>query len=95
MLLGFSPEETVLATAIDGFHRGRDLRVIELAVAYSGFEGCEQPPYRQILLQLTENRDALQTPDDVNRRLAELIRCRWDGSAKTRLARAPRQREGD
>ena len=74
MLLGFSLEETVLATVVEGFHRGHDLHVVEQAVACAGFEGCDHRLYRQILLTLIENYAAVQTLDEVNRRFVELIR---------------------
>jgi nicotinamidase-related amidase len=74
VLAGFSLEETVLATVIEGYHRGHDLHVIEKAVACGGFEGCELGVYRRILLQLIENYAGVQTLEDVNRRFVELTR---------------------
>jgi nicotinamidase-related amidase len=74
VLLGFSLEEAVLATVIEGFHRGHDLHVVQEGVACGSFDGCDPGLYRQILLHLIENYAGIETLDDVSRRFIELIR---------------------
>jgi nicotinamidase-related amidase len=54
-IIGFALEDTVLATVIDGFHRGHQLRVVEETVACREPGYCEPAIYRRVLLGLVEN----------------------------------------
>ena len=58
-LIGFALEDTVLATVIDGFHRGHQLRVVEETVACRELAYCEPTIYRKVLLGLVENYAAI------------------------------------
>jgi nicotinamidase-related amidase len=52
VIIGFSLDESILATVIDGFHRGHNLRVTGDAVASRELEYCELKLYHRILLGL-------------------------------------------
>lgn len=53
-LIGFALEETVLATVIDGFHRGHQFRLIGDALACRGSKACEHAVYRDVLMELAQ-----------------------------------------
>lgn len=67
-IIGFSLEESILATVVEGFHRGHTVRVVADAVACSRPdrpETCEQSVYRHVLLGLTANYAALESMGNV------------------------------
>jgi nicotinamidase-related amidase len=50
VIVGFSLDEAILATVIDGFHRGQSLRVVGDAAASRQLDYCDLKTYRRILL---------------------------------------------
>jgi nicotinamidase-related amidase len=64
-MIGFSLEESILATVVEGFHRGHTVRVVADAVACSKPEACEQSVYRHVLLGLTANYAAVESMGNV------------------------------
>ena len=63
VVIGFSLEEAVLATVIDGFHRGHDLKIIGEAIACAPLDGCELTQYRRVLLDLIGNFAGIEPLD--------------------------------
>ena len=65
MLLGFSLDETILSTAIDGFHRSHRYQVVSDAVA------CRRPgvgdaaSYKQAVVKVIGNYARIQESSDV------------------------------
>jgi nicotinamidase-related amidase len=59
-LIGFALEETVLATVIEGFHRGHQFRLITEALACRGSKVCELTAYRGVLTGLAQNYALIQ-----------------------------------
>lgn len=55
VIIGFSLEEAILATVVDGFHRGHTFHVVENGVACAQTELCTQPAYKNILIRLSAN----------------------------------------
>ncbi|MEA2953493.1 MAG: hypothetical protein QOJ96_3013 [Alphaproteobacteria bacterium] len=64
-IVGFSLEEAVLATAVEGFHRGHNVSIISGAVASRHSECCDAALYRQVVLELISNYATLQAVDDI------------------------------
>ena len=61
VIVGFSLDESILATVIDGFHRGHSLRVAGDAVASRKPDYCELPLYRRLLLELASEYASIET----------------------------------
>ncbi len=61
--IGFSLDELILATAIDGFHRGHNLRVAGDAIASRQSEYCELELYRRVLLDVISDYAAIEPLD--------------------------------
>jgi nicotinamidase-related amidase len=95
MLLGFSLEETVLATVVERFHRGRALHVIEQAVAF-GVRRMRPPPVPADPADTDRElcRGANAGRGQPAFRRTDSMTVGWIGQ-NGRLRRAPRQREGD
>ena len=64
VVIGFSLDESILATAIDGFHRGHSLRVTGDAVASRQPKDCELSQYRKVLLGLVSDYAAIEPLED-------------------------------
>jgi nicotinamidase-related amidase len=60
VVIGFSLDESVLATVIDGYHRGHSLRVTGDAVASRQPKDCDLNLYRQVLLGLVSDYAAIE-----------------------------------
>jgi nicotinamidase-related amidase len=60
VIIGFSLDESILATVIDGFHRGHNLRVTGDAVACRQLDYCDLKVYRQMLLGLVADYAVIQ-----------------------------------
>jgi nicotinamidase-related amidase len=63
VIIGFSLDESILATVIDGFHRGHSLRVTGDAVASRKPEYCELKLYRRVLLELIADYAEIESLD--------------------------------
>jgi nicotinamidase-related amidase len=63
IIIGFSLDGSILATVIDGFHRGHNLRVTGDAAACRQLEYCDLKIYRQILLGLVADFASIQPLD--------------------------------
>lgn len=61
IVIGFSLEEAILATAVEGFHRGQDLVVIDEAAACTRPAACDLNIYRSIIFDLLKNYAAVET----------------------------------
>lgn len=61
VMVGFSLDQSILATVIDGFHRGHSLRVTGDAVASRKPDYCELPVYRHALLDLVSEYASIDT----------------------------------
>ena len=61
VMIGFSLDESILATVIDGFHRGHSLRLTADAVASRKPDYCELPIYRRVLLDLVSEYASIET----------------------------------
>ena len=61
VIIGFSLDESILATVVDGFHRGHSLRVTGDAVASRKPDYCELPLYRRLLLELVSEYASIET----------------------------------
>lgn len=61
--IGFSLDGSILATAIDGFHRGHNLRVAGDATASRQPEYCELELYRRMLLDVLSDYAAIEPLD--------------------------------
>jgi nicotinamidase-related amidase len=61
VVIGFSLDESILATVIDGYHRGHNLRITGDAVASRKLDYCELQLYRRILLGLVSGYAAIET----------------------------------
>ncbi len=59
-MIGFSLEETIIATAVDAMHRGHDIRVIEDA-AFSRDLGADETSYRKVLFSVIGNFSLAET----------------------------------
>jgi nicotinamidase-related amidase len=55
LLIGFSLEEAILSTVVEGFHRGHSLRVCADAVACGHGPQCDRSSFRGVLLHLVRN----------------------------------------
>ncbi len=64
VVIGFSLDESVLATVIDGFHRGQQLHVTGDAVASRQPKSCELSVYREMLLGLIADYAAIEPLED-------------------------------
>lgn len=64
VVIGFSLDESILATVIDGFHRGHTLRVTGDAVASRQLDYCELPLYRRVLLGLVADYAVIEPLED-------------------------------
>jgi nicotinamidase-related amidase len=60
IVIGFSLEEAILATAVEGFHRGQDLVVIGDAAACARPAACDLSTYRTIIFDLLKNYAAVE-----------------------------------
>jgi nicotinamidase-related amidase len=58
--IGFSLDGSILATVIDGFHRGHNLRVTADAVASRQPEYCDLGLYRRMLLDVLSDYAAIE-----------------------------------
>jgi nicotinamidase-related amidase len=58
--IGFSLDGSILATAVDGYHRGHNLRVTEDAVASRQLEYCDLTLYRRMLLDVVSDYAAIE-----------------------------------
>jgi nicotinamidase-related amidase len=65
VLIGFSLEEAVLSTVIEGFHRGHNLRVIADAVACAPREDCDAAIHRKVLTGLVMDYAAVETLETI------------------------------
>jgi nicotinamidase-related amidase len=61
--IGFSLDESILATVIDGFHRGHNLRVTGDAMASRQPEYCDLELYRRMLLDVLSDYAAIEPLD--------------------------------
>jgi len=64
VMIGFSLDESILATVIDGFHRGHNLRVTGDAVASRQLDDCPLDLYRRVLLGLVSDYATIETLQD-------------------------------
>lgn len=60
VMIGFSLDGSILATAIDGFHRGHNLRVTGDAMASRQPQYCELELYRRMLLDVLSDYAAIE-----------------------------------
>jgi len=65
VLLGFSLDETILSTAIDGFHRSHRYQIVSDAVACRRPSGGEAASYKQAIVRVIGNYAAIQESSDV------------------------------
>ena len=65
VMIGFSLDESILATVVDGFHRGHNLRVTGEAVASRQLDDCPLDLYRRVLLGLVADYATIETLEDV------------------------------
>ncbi|HEY2755348.1 MAG TPA: isochorismatase family protein [Pseudolabrys sp.] len=63
VMIGFSLDQSVLATVVDGFHRGHNIRVAADAVASSQPECCDVNVYREVLLGVVRDYATLEPID--------------------------------
>jgi nicotinamidase-related amidase len=61
--IGFSLDGSILATAIDGFHRGHNLRIAGDAAASRHPEYCELDLYRRVVLDILSDYAAIEPLD--------------------------------
>jgi nicotinamidase-related amidase len=64
VMIGFSLDESILATVIDGFHRGHSLRVAGDAVAGRQLDYCDLTTYRRMLFGLIADYAVLEPLSD-------------------------------
>jgi nicotinamidase-related amidase len=64
VVIGFSLDESILATVIDGFHRGHNLRVTGEAVSSRQLDYCDLKLYRRILLGLVADYALIEPLED-------------------------------
>jgi len=64
VMIGFSLDESIVATVIDGFHRGHNLRVTGDAVASRQLDDCPLDLYRRVLLGLVSDYATIETLQD-------------------------------
>ncbi len=64
VMIGFSLDESILATVIDGFHRGHSLRVAGDAVAGRQLDYCDLKTYRRMLFGLIADYAVLEPLSD-------------------------------
>lgn len=60
VMIGFSLDESILATVIDGFHRGHSLRVAGDATAGRQLDYCDLKTYRRMLFGLIADYAVLE-----------------------------------
>ena len=65
MLLGFSLDETILSTAIDGFHRSHRYQIVSDAVACRRPSGGDAASYKHAIVRVIGNYAAIQESSDV------------------------------
>jgi nicotinamidase-related amidase len=63
LIIGFSLDESILATVVDGFHRGHNLRVTGDAVASRQPDHCELKLYHRLLLGLITDYAVIESLD--------------------------------
>jgi nicotinamidase-related amidase len=64
VMIGFSLDESILATVIDGFHRGHSLRVVGDAMAGRQLDYCDLKTYRRMLFGLIADYAVLEPLSD-------------------------------
>ena len=55
LLIGFSLEDAILSTVVEGYHRGHSLRVVADAVACGQAPKCDRGSFKEVLLHLLRN----------------------------------------
>lgn len=65
VLIGFSLDETVLATAMDGFHRGHRYQLVPEAIACKKSRDCNFHEYRKATFEIIENYAGLLSSFEV------------------------------
>jgi nicotinamidase-related amidase len=64
VMIGFSLDESILATVIDGFHRGHSLRVAGDATAGRQLDYCDLKTYRRMLFGMIADYAVLEPLGD-------------------------------
>jgi nicotinamidase-related amidase len=64
VMIGFSLDESILATVIDGFHRGHGLRVAGDATAGRQLDYCDLKTYRRMLFGMIADYAVLEPLSD-------------------------------
>lgn len=62
-LIGFSLDDAILATVIEGYHRGHTLRVVADAVACAQPPRCDHGLYKEVLFHLLRNYAVVEPAD--------------------------------
>jgi nicotinamidase-related amidase len=73
VMVGFSLDQSILATVIDGFHRGHSLRVTGGAVASRKPDYCELPVYHHVLLDVVSEYAGIESLENALDPQAQVI----------------------